>query len=841
MTFQAPFYLVLAVPVCVGLVLVWRRTFVSFARPQMWLMLGLRAALVLCLFGALARPELPLRARHLALGFAVDTSGSVAPDRVAAAARVIESVRRAVGPDVSTRVVTFAGEPHLVGAEGALEPAGDPGRTDIARALYYTAELLPDRQARRIILLSDGRQSTGDARAAARALGASGVDVNPVVLPPSTGIECAVRDLVMPPTLRRGLEATVTAMVACASPARVRLELTENGVAVDSREIDVRRGIAPVRVPLVPQATGLARYGVVVHTPGDLIPANDHFERLVEVSGDPRVLLVDSDALQAIPLSDALRAQGVDVELRSADGLPSSLEELSGYDAVVLSEVAPATMSRLAQSALETYVRDLGGGLVVVAGPTGLKGPGGTPMARVMPVELDGGSERQVPPVAMVLVIDRSGSMVGQKLEFAKNAALAAVDALPDTAKLGLIAFDADYTWIAPVQPLTDRDNLKQQIQNIGTGGGTRFYPALKDAFYTLRSIEAGTRHIVLLTDGLSTDGDDFDALTAKMRAGAVTLSTVAISREADQKLLKSLADHGGGRYHYTERASDVPRIFVDEAKTAISTALAEHSFAPTLVQASEEVLGLSLDAAPRLGGHVTTRAKLSSEVVLSAPNRDPLLVRWRYGLGRVEVFTSDAKARWSQAWISWPGYNKLWGQVLHAAMRTRPREDLVTRLQRRGDDVHILVDAITDEGQLLDANDVRALVVDANRVQHRAELQRTGPGLFEADLRLPPSGSTLVQPVVTTGGRPLVGHAGILDEPYPPEYLGEGDDTTLLRAVAEESGGRYNAPLDELARLDRGTAPRRRTTGWPLLAGLTLLLFIGDLVLKRVRLGGRS
>jgi hypothetical protein len=249
-------------------------------------------------------------------------------------------------------------------------------------------------------------------------------------------------------------------------------------------------------------------------------------------------------------------------------------------------------------------------------------------------------------------------------------------------------------------------------------------------------------------------------------------------------------------------------------------------------VGAGQELLGVGFAEAPPLRGRIATRAKLATETLLAAA-RDPLLVRWRYGLGRVYTFTSDASARWASGWLTWPGYGRLWGQIVHTAMRSRARAGLTTRLERRGGAVHVTVETDDD---LPGASALKALVIDPAMVEHQVTLAATGPGRYEGEVALAEGrGSILARPIGGEG-RAIAGDVAILDEPYPLELLGTNDDVMFLRAIADRSGGRYDAPLAETVRLARDERVVRPLG--PPSVGLALLLFLIDLFLKRVRLG---
>src|SRR5690606_5278540 len=174
-----------------------------------------------------------------------------------------------------------------------------------------------------------------------------------------------------------------------------------------------------------------------------------------------------------------------------------------------------------------------------------------------------------VPSLAMILVLDRSGSMAEtqrgfSKLDLAKEAALGVLDLIEPRDLLGVIAFDSTAEWIVPVQPAANRLAFASSIASLAPQGGTNLAPAIEEALGAFTGIEASVKHLIILSDGRSSSGA-FEALTNRLRALGVTVSTVGIGSDADQELLENISIWGGGRYYFTEDIQTVPQIFAVE------------------------------------------------------------------------------------------------------------------------------------------------------------------------------------------------------------------------------------------------------------------------------------
>jgi uncharacterized protein with von Willebrand factor type A (vWA) domain len=169
---------------------------------------------------------------------------------------------------------------------------------------------------------------------------------------------------------------------------------------------------------------------------------------------------------------------------------------------------------------------------------------------------------------ALVLLIDRSGSMQGAKLDSAKAAALAAVDALAPDDQVAIIAFDSNTTTYVPLQRAGERKSIAMGIGRIQAGGGTAFLPALRAAYTMLKPLKLAHRHVILMSDGES-PSDDIAELVHDMSELNITISTVGV-QGADRGMLSMIADAGEGRLYMVDDLTALPKLFADEVARAL-------------------------------------------------------------------------------------------------------------------------------------------------------------------------------------------------------------------------------------------------------------------------------
>jgi Ca-activated chloride channel homolog len=827
------------------LILVWgqRTSVAGFARGRRRVSVALRGMLLVVLTLALSAPVARVPSSRAPTVLLVDVSASVSDAQLARARSFVDAAWDA-RDGAELHVVSFAGRAHVAPIDGGRPRLvrHDTEATDLAGAVLFARGLVPS-GAPHLVLLSDGFETAGDGHDAIQQSVAAGASFELVRLPEVELVDARVTTVHVPEAMRRHEPARIGAVVEASRRGQAIVRLEENGILIEERaDIKLEPGTQELDFELSPNLSGLVRYAVEVRLAGDQIAGNNRYVQLAQVGGPPRVLLVSGAPEDGRHLEEALTAQEFAIESASPTSLPSTVDELLGYDEVILAGIAPHELNPLRQSALAAYVRDTGGGLLYVSGARGLRrDPEGREnlLERLLPVELAAPSERQEPPVAMVLLIDRSSSMIGEKLKYAKQAAIAVVDQLSAHDQVGVVAFDANFEWTTPLSALDDKARVKASVGDLGAGGGTRFYPALEDAYFALGSADATVKHIILLTDGESTDPDIFPELLARARKNNVTVSTVAIGREADVRRLTEIARLGGGRFTMATSASEVPRIFVKETQTLQRDAAQRGDTQVRVVTAARELSGIDFRTAPPLRGYLQTKGKAMAEVLLETERQHPLLVRWRYGLGSVAAFTSDATTAWAAAWLAsrWEGFGKLWAQLARGLQRPRTRHDLTLRVSPHGERrLGLAVEAIDHEGRFLDELDVRVRLIAGEQAPREIRLSQTGPGRYATDTE-DPGGSLLVLPLGNRAGRRVDGDWVIVPRPYSAELRAIGQNKVLLDRL-ERLGRRLDRPEQVVAAQGRAV-PRLVPLSMPLLL-LAVVLFLVDLFVKRARWAAR-
>jgi len=537
-------------------------------------------------------------------------------------------------------------------------------------------------------------------------------------------------------------------------------------------------------------------------------------------------------------LVEAMGREGIRLDVRSPDGLPQALQDLAGYDGLVLSDIAAHRIGEGRMAMIRDYVEKLGGGLVMIGGMNSF-GVGGyyrTPIEEILPVKLRAPDQEESQSSALALVIDRSGSMSGQKIEICKSAAIATTELLSNKDFIGVFAFDSQVHEIVPMTRVTSTSSIANQIALLGSGGGTNIYPAMEMAREELGAVKARIRHMIVLTDG-QTSGQGYQALAAQCQAEGITISTVAVGAGAQIGLLQTIAAAGGGQSYVTMDPTAIVRICTQDTMVHTGRMIREEAFEPRLVESHPMLRDWEDGLAPPLLGYVKTNRKATSQIPLVTDTGDPLLAHWRFGLGKVTAFTSDCKSRWAALWVAgWDGYSRLWSQVLRETARAPQGLNMDLRLTAEGDEVRIAVDLAEDAATRRNGASVEADVfhVPANalgsgmREESTLALEQRGPGWYEGVFRPDDPGVYLVR---ARSGAQMVS-AGHVHRPSAEIASGRVDRAKLEKVALITGGAALTGPDDELEL--SGTNVSRYVELWPWFLLALLALFLVDLLIRR-------
>ncbi len=826
----------------------------------------LRLVFVALLALGLSRPSRTADSDKICTVYLVDVSDSIPDEALGDARQVVQAGLDARRDDDLVRLVTFARRPQVIALEDEAteappierhDPPDSPARlgagSDLQSALQHAYGLYPAGYLKRAIVMSDGVQTNGNLLAESNRAKDFGVKLYSVPYRRPVPGEVALRELTLPDRVKVGEPFEVHASIYSSRKTSAQAKLFQ-GEALNGldgvRKLDLEPGHNDVAFESVVRMAGNVTYSLELEEIAeDRFPENNRYATTVDVPGRPTVLYVEGDPARANYLSSALSAQQFDVDVRSPTAFPGSLKELERYDFVILSDTPANAVSLSAQDLIEQYVKVLGGGFLFAGGTAGY-GLGGwynTTMERILPVRMDTEHRRETPSLAMALVIDRSGSMTGLPLEMAKAAARATVDILASNDLIEVIAFDSQPSRFVKMQPARNRSRIGNNIARIQAGGGTEIFSALDAAYQDMTVTRARKKHVILLTDGRAPTSGIRDLVQA-MIAESITVTTVGLGDQADDQLLRMIADVGGGRYHKVTDPNALPRIFTRETEMVARQAAVEEWFPVTQVAPADFLSGLDINSSPLLHGYVATRMKPPpAQLILQSDKAEPILARWRLGTGWTLAWTSDVKNLWAVEWLRWRGYGQFWGQLVREHMRTKHRRELDMQASVVDGQVHAVVDAFGVDDKFENGLDstLRITGPEPDGDERKVTMNQTAPGRYEAKVRLDKYGSYLLRADharTNNKGEPVnvAVSYGHVSNPYPREYARfEPDLATLERAATSAGGGVDPSPSVVFSPGDEKITYHEELWGRAILAAVAVFLL--DLFLRRVRLFDRK
>lgn len=895
--FDRPVFLLLLL-VWPFLVIIGHHTFSSLGRGRYWLALAFRSALLLLLTCALAEIQLVRISQKVVAYFLLDQSDSVDSDQQQAAFDYVRSAsqqHRSAAIGDMTGLIVFGNEAQIEqpAANASLEIARrettlEQNRTNIASALRLAKASFPEGAAKRIVLLSDGNQNLGDALTQSSELAADGIgiDVAPLVSRPRSDV--VVDKVTAPARARIGVPYDVNIVLDHRAPttAAATSRATKN---VSGRLVVMRRAdgaaqlVADQSVSLPPgksfftfrqeqdQASFYTYEAKFVpdDAGADKFSQNNQATAFTHIRGRGKVLfIVNGEALTEFDsLVAVLRRHELEVTVQGTDGLFQSLAELQAYDCVVLGDV-PRTSGDAADSLVQfsdaqidmlvKNVEQLGAGLIMLGGPNsfGAGGWSNTALEQAMPVDFQIKNSKVEAVGALLLVIDKSGSMAGVKLDMCRAAAKAAVGMLGPHDQIGVIAFDSSAEEIVRLQPVGDfPTRIKSQIDRLTSGGGTDLEPGMRRGYEALRRVKASIKHMIVLTDG-QTQGSGYASLAAQMRRENITTTTVAVGNDAAKGMLADVASRGGGKYYTAVNPRVLPKIFTRETRRVVRPLLFEDPSGLAVIrQQDHEILAGVAGGLPPVTGFVLTSIKANPLVevplVAARPN-DPnnaILAAWNYGLGRTVALTTDAGQRWAQPWTSTADFDKLFVQMVRWSMRSiNDHGEFTVSTNLKDGSLAVVVQALTNEGDFLNGLTLQgSLVRDDGSSEAELPFSQVGPGRYLGEIVLDQAGSYLVS--IFPGRGYGVLRSGV-EIPYSPEFRDMASNEALLMELAARrtpngTHGEIIRLPDDPATWSRFQGPnvfrrdlppgRSYTNVWPLVLLIAAGVFFADVFNRRV------
>ncbi|MEZ6014054.1 MAG: VWA domain-containing protein [Planctomycetota bacterium] len=631
---------------------------------------ALRAALFVLLALALARPARVVVDPMVVNVYVLDRSASVtdSADR-AAVAGVTDALQQRASAS-ARRVVIEVGAAEAQREALALPrdvtrmAFGAADASPLGAALAAAARAVPPGAVGHVDVYTDGLATEpGDGSAATHALAdlaARGVVVDVHALDGAPGdlrpVALAARG-VLRVGLATALEARLVGggqVVTCrlmgadqasgaASGGEVELDRVE-GVIVD--------GEARVALTFEPATAGFLDVALVVDVTDGVDPRGRdlRLERTLAVQDPLRVLYLGERVTGGAEALSALLGPGFAAD--ASAGAPTAAQ-LDGADLVVLDDRPAASVPEAFQRALVDAVATRGLGFVAAGGEASF-GPGGyheQPLEAILPVEFVQKEEKRDPSTTLVVIIDTSGSMGGNRVQLAKEVARLAIRRLLPHDKVGMVEFYGAKRWAVPIQPASNSIEIERALNRLDAGGGTVILPAIEEAYYGLKNVRTRYKHVLILTDG-GVETGAFEPLLRRMADEGMNVSTVLIGGDAHSEFLVSLSNWGQGRFYSVPNRFNLPEILLKQPASAKLPAY-RAGLASVRARGGEAWFGeVDPTTLGPVAGYVETRARPGAErVIETLAEAHPILTSWRYGLGRVTALMTEPTGPGSAPW----------------------------------------------------------------------------------------------------------------------------------------------------------------------------------------------
>lgn len=759
----------------------------------------------------------------------IDASASAASQQDS----MIQAANAALGavPEgQKTGVIVFGGDALVeapLGTGGQLNGIAspvDPNGSDLTAALSLAGALLPSDAAGSVAVITDGL--IGDAEA--RALMERGIPVSVLTVSGNAKADAQVSRVAVPSLAYQGQQVSITVTVDSTVSGEASLLLFANRNLAISRDVTLRKGENTFVFSDIATSSGVVSYEAQVLLPGDGVSANNRLGAYMAVQGTPRILIAEGKTGAGTELEKLLKAAGMESDVLPVQGLPESSAALRAWHAMALCNVDADSLTEAQVSALRDAVRVSGRGLAVFGGDQSyaLGAYRGSELESMLPVTMDVKSTLDIPSLALILALDKSGSMTEgrfgiTRLEVAKEAAARAAEVLLPTDEIGVIAFDDAAQWVVPLQKAEDTAAIQSLIGTIRPGGGTAFYSPLVAAYEALAQSSAAKKHVIFLTDGEPGD-QGFEGVIRAMAENGITLTTVAVGTGANQSLLLSMAETGGGRAWAANEFDSVPKIFTKETMMLSGAYVQNRVFTPIVTENS----GLTDFAGfPLLSGYLGTTEKSQATVSLISDREEPILAWWQYGAGRVICWTSDVGGAWSEQFLLWDQAAAFFGGIVSHVL---PDSQQAGSMAVSDGVIRYTYPEANEAGT------AEATVIFPDGRQQTILLSPVSPDTYEAALPDAGPGAYAVTVRYSENGETLASLDGGAVTPYSKEYdlrFAAGDALERLTVL---TGGVMAETPEELFSAVSGAARSRHDLTVPL-AVTALILFVLDVAQRRL------
>ncbi|QNH23708.1 VWA domain-containing protein [Xanthomonas theicola] len=795
MVLQSPW----AVALLVLLPLLWWRSS-RLPRWQRWL----RAALLACVALALAQPSLLLRASAPAQVVVLDQRAALPPPQRAAWLQQLRRHLAASGSGTRSSVLQLGGEPLQLDVAEYL-PLGEQSPI---RALTLALERLPAGAGGQVLYLGDGGSPDRQWGRAVAALLERGIKVTMAPDAPAPRAPHLV-DVELAPVRAGGL---ATAQVRLDGRGRgVSVALLYEGVeVVRSPPLDLD-GPRQVALQFPAGSAGFHRLRVLLRS-GGAEGDGGALTGTLAVQDPLALLYVAADAGAGAHLQRLL-GEGFKVRQQAPGTLAAA--SFAGQDIAVLDGVG-IDLPAPAQTALAEEVGRDGMGLVFSGGASAFstlpRDPAGAgPLARLLPVSGQPQEQLHDPSVALVIIIDSSGSMAGAPMDLAKQIARLAVRRLKPEDRVGVVEFYGARQWSVPIQPARNTGDVERAIGRMQAQGGTQLFPAVQEAYFGLKNTDTRFKHMLIITDA-GVEEDNYQRLLRHIAQDRINVSTALVGEGegGGEEKMAELANWGRGRFYQVGNDASMVEVNLKQPQLQPSPGYRNGRFAVQAVPGQAWWQGQTLQGMPPLQGLATAMPRQGAQIMARA-GAQPVVASWQHGAGRVTSLMTEPLGAGTRGWEAWPGYGPWLARLVAGTARQRPAHAL--EVARDGDALQVVV----ERSGAATAADTRLLAVDADGGEQAIALQAMTPAILAARIERPAAQTRLL---LRAGGVAV-----------------RATDPAWTAADALPAALRYQLPLPGLVAL---TSRAPAASGWRVLdlrSALALLaigLYLLELLCRR-------
>jgi uncharacterized membrane protein len=817
--------------------LIWAR----FGDRRFWVIV-VRSLVLSLLILTLADPQrVSQQSRREERVFAYDVSRSVP----IGLRQWMEKTTEKLAPRRDDRIYAF-GATANERASSSQALSGDisavqPEKTNLENLLSTVLALPP--APRSLLLFSDGWETDGNVERLLPAAAAAGLKIYPILPAERQALaNVAVTRLVTPSQGNSGESLNLKVVLENQNDRAVdgTLTLTRNGQPFRTEPIKLNPGSQTFSYQVKLDEGALTAFQASFTARDknfDGFNADNQALAWVSVRAKAKVLIINGQGGAGRYLDEIVRRHGFEVTTRTADNAPQP----TGYKVVIFNNAERDRFPAGYLASVERHVSQ-GNGFIMLGADASFS-PASyrqTPIERILPVEPKEPPKREEKNRAVVLVIDKSGSMRDDnRIIYAKEAAKAVARQLKDIDLLGVIGFDDSPFVVVYLETMSRlRGVVDNQIDRLKPGGQTYFLPALHEARRQLERVNASRKHIILLSDGVTrgSQGELVDLVGIMKNEFKITVSAVAISNEADVRIMKRVAQYGGGLFHHVIDPSSLPQIVLEQLQDKPKDEPQDNRpLIPQQANGSELLAGFAQRNYPAVLGYMETEVKRGAQLDLLIQRDDrraPLLASWRYSKGKSVALTTDLEGRWTRNWVPWGGLQPFWGKILD--WLSPPEENLIPIHEARvsfSDGQSILDLSVYEDSSA--NSQFRFALSGASKAE--GVLTKLAPGHFQALLPISATGDYRIDLAEDRGGRRIaftpVGYRLAFDR--ASEVPRPTFNTRLLSKLAETTGGEINPQsLDTLKResLSKNYQPVRQ----PLIV-LAFLLLLSEVAIRKL------